>query len=436
MSFGKNKSGWIFVWVLCLFPVVLWFFAPSMTSRFGDAKQIFSSFGKLTALVGVSMYSVTLFLSARLKVFEKYFSGLSEVYERHSQLGQLALILLMFHPLLLLPQYTSSFSEAVRFLLPGKNFALNLGIFSLGLMLFLIFITLYLRPKYNIWKWTHKFLGFAFFLGSFHVWLIPSDTSRFLPLRIYILGLAAFGLLAFFYRTVLGKFLVSKYRYVVSNINKLNDLIVEITLKPLAATMKFIPGQFMFIQFLDPNVGTESHPFSIVSGSGESALKIAVKNLGDYTSKLVDNLGTNSVALIEGPFGVFSYKNAVNKSQVWIAGGVGITPFISMAKSIFLADHDYEIDLFYCFKSAGEDIYVKDLQQIAEGSGGHLRLHIFCSDVKGRIDADYIAADVAGGLVDKDIFMCAPPPMIHALKDRFMALGLPENCVHSEEFNF
>jgi len=83
MSSTNQQTGWIFVWIVCLFPIVLWFFAPASVPRFNSIPSTLLSISKLAALVGTSMFALTLFLSARIKIFEKFFNGLNQVYERH-----------------------------------------------------------------------------------------------------------------------------------------------------------------------------------------------------------------------------------------------------------------------------------------------------------------------------------------------------------------
>ncbi len=427
--------GWGMVGGLSFFPVLLWAMQTSLLARFGmDFDGFMLSLGQIAALVGTAMFALSLILSGRFKFMEKYFGGLNGVYERHGQLGQVALMLLLLHPLLILFQYTDSFYDAIRFLTPGTNLYYNFGVFSLGLMIFLIVLTLYLRPKYNIWIWTHKFLGLAFFLGALHVWFIPSDTSRYLPLRVYMLGLAGLGLLVFLYKTIFGKFLVSKLKYEIVALNKLNNVVLEIVLKPTNSALKFSSGQFVFIQFLNVSIGSESHPFSIVSSPSDDLLKIAVKNLGDFTSRL-DCLSVGTEALVEGPFGMFSYKNSTNKNQVWIAGGVGITPFVSMARTIML-DDETKIDLLYCVKNNDEALYLNDLQQIALESNGKFALNLFCSDIKGRVNIEGIKANISGKLEEKDFYICASPVMIQSLAKQLVQNGVLAKNIHSEEFNF
>ena len=427
---SQLNHAWLTIVVLAIIPIGLWFLAPPSLPRFSSLLAIASSFGQLTALVGMALFSISLILSGRFIFLDKYFKGLNNVYAKHSLIGQWAFILFLIHPLLLIFKCAGgSLAGAVYFFSLSSDLPKNLGIMSLGLMVLLIVLTLYLRPKYNLWKITHKFFGLAFFLGSLHALLIPSDISRYAPLKFYMFSLAFLGVTVFVYRTILGKYLVKKYSYIIESVVLLNDKVWEISLKPQTKKLKFRAGQFIFISFIDPSISKESHPFTISSRPEDDLLKITVKGLGDYTNKMV-NLKPGSIAKVEGPFGSFSHQNAVYKNQIWIAGGIGITPFLSMAQSL-QKDDDYSIDLFYCLKNDSESIYLDFLRSL----NPKLKVHLFCYDKSGYLNADTIN-NVSGALAEKDIFICAPMSMIESLKQQIVGLGVDKKLIHSEEFNF
>jgi len=429
----KKYSGIFIIALLALTPVVLWFNMP--VERFVSLAAGLTDIGRLAGLVGASLFAVNLILSSHLHILEKFFNGLNKVYIKHALVGKIAVFLLVLHPLFLLGRYgRGSFSGALNFFSIGSFLPKTYGQVSLMILILLITLTLWLRPKYNIWKITHKFMGFAFFLASLHVYFIPSDVARYMPLRVYMLSLAGLGLAAFLYHTVFGWFLIRKYKYKISEVKVLSDIIYEINMEPINKTMKFKPGQFIFINFLDKNIGREGHPFSTTSAPNENKLSILVKNLGDHTAKL-KNILPGTMAKIEGPFGVFDYKVAKNKNQIWIAGGIGIAPFLSMAKSLTKED-GYKIDLYYCVKNVGEAVYLGLLENISMSLSNNFKVITVYSDEGYRIDADFIQK-TSGRLSNaNDIFLCAPPPMIRALKEQFAAKGISKNLMHSEEFNF
>jgi predicted ferric reductase len=348
-------------------------------------------------------------------------------------MGQIALILLLLHPLFLIPKYSGSLSYAASFLLPGQDWSINFGILALWTMLFLIILTLYFKPKYDLWKYTHKFLGLALFLAAFHVWLIPSDTSNYLPLKLYILTVIALGLITFLYRSIFGSIFIKKSPYVVERVIKLNDKINEIRMKPLAEPLTYTPGQFVFLEFqYGKGVTNESHPFSLTSNPDEDYLSVSIKNLGDFTSE-VGEITPQTKVKVEGPFGRFSYKNANYKDQIWIAGGIGITPFISMAKSLE-KETDFHIDLIYCVNNESEAVYLDYLTALAERKSGIFRLTAFYSNQRGYINANDII-NLTLGIENKDIFLCSPPGMISALRKQLLEAGADVKLIHSEEFS-
>lgn len=425
MIFSKQNLGIFFI--LSIQIIALFLLVPNLSF---SENNLILFFGKLFGIIGMSLFATSLILSARYRFLENIFFGLNKVYERHGQIGKIAFYLMLLHPFFIFYSYFGNFDfkQFLNFIKPGpNNFAIGLGTIGLILIIILISLTIYFRPKYHIWKKTHKFMGLAFFFGGLHAFLVPSDIANFLPLKIYMLTLSGVAIFSYLYHTVLGFVTTKKYKYIVSEVLDLGENIIEVKLKPVKDKIDFISGQFAFISFLDKNIGKESHPFSFSSKEDNDQISFTIKNLGDYTSQ-IKNLKIGTGALIEGPFGKFSYKEAVNKKQIWIAGGIGITPFLSMAKSIN-PQSDYEIDLYYCVRNEKEAVYLKELLSI-ENSKVKVISHF--SDNIGFINSNFIKEN--SGLEEKSIFICSPVPMIKALKNQFKKEG-KLNFIHSEEFS-
>jgi hypothetical protein len=151
-----------------------------------------TSIGQLTALVGMIVFAWSLILSTRIKLFEDYFKGMNGVYIAHHLLGGISFILLMIHPISLALTYLPiSYRATALFLLPHEDWTVNLGIASLLCMMALLILTYYVEIPYHFWKFTHKFLGLAFFIGGLH-----SFFTVFLPVFPFFL----FSLLTYFLR--------------------------------------------------------------------------------------------------------------------------------------------------------------------------------------------------------------------------------------------
>lgn len=427
----KNNIGILAIIVLAGIPLLLWVGMRPPTDRFADFMTSMRSMAQLAGLIGMVLFAVNLILSARLKYLENYFGGLNRIYIIHHLTGGLAFSLLLVHPLFsairLIPV---SLSFASALLVPNlNNLPVAYGIMALAIMVLTLFFTFYFRPKYQIWRGLHKYLGLAFFLAGLHVFFIPSDVSSNPLLRFYILTISTVALLFFAYFTLFGKHLVKKYEYKVISVEKLNEKVIELSLRPLAEKIISSPGQFAFFKFYSEKISEEEHPFSISSNPIDRFLRLTVKNLGDFTAQL-KQLEVGAKATVEGPYGKFSYKNARYEKQIWVAGGIGITPFLSMFPDI--RDNKYSVNLVYVLAKESEAVHLTEMILHAE-KNKNFSVSTFDSSKQGRITAEIISR-YFGDLSNTSIFLCGPPAMMKSLREQFMALGVVNNNIHSEEF--
>ena len=404
-SIASDVGPWVIV-ILVLVPIL--FLNTSLPFSWLGLSRIFG-------LAGSVLLSINFILALRSRRLERFFGGLNKLYVTHHLVGAWAFIFLLFHPVAL---FLAGYSITPSLSRPAELF----GIWALVILSILLITTLFLHLPYHIWRFTHQWIGAALLLATLHVYLIPSDVTVNLPLRIYILGLAALGLAAYTYRTLLGRWLVKKTPYTVHIVEVLNNQVTLVTLKPVKNTINFHSGQFIFIDVRSLGLSRESHPFSLAGDPTASTLRIAAKSSGDYTETL-KHLKVGSTVNIEGPFGGFLYQQARYKSQIWIAGGIGITPFLSMSAD--LAHHpDYQAALYYVVSTPDEALF----------SPPNVQLHVHLSKTQGRLTADKIATDYPD-FKKRDIFICGPPPMMKSLRKQFNKLGVKNSRIHTEEFS-
>lgn len=446
----NQYSGWFLITLLTLIPVVRWFQINSADLAFSSGFTFFSMVGRIAGLVGMVLYSINFILSTRLKFLEHLFGGLNRVYLAHHTVGGLALVVLLAHPIALSFRYVpNQMREAAEFLLPDVSapidWAVNYGFVAFTGMVFLLILTFFVKLPYQLWLFTHKFLGLAFLFGGLHVMLIPSDTSSDTFMRWYILGMAVIGIAAFTYRTLLSRIFVRREEYIVKRVENPADKVVHIVLQPSQKIISYQPGQFIFISFKQDGISSEAHPFSISSAPSTDfrdpdsiELTVTVKALGDYTSKLM-KLKPGTVAQVEGAFGRFTNTRYPEPKQIWIAGGIGVTPFLSMAKSLVKQQkkrkQTYEIHMFYVVRNLSELVEHDILQQLADVKGLKFHYYTYISDYQKRmISADYIS-NAVGGLEKSDIFICGPPPMMTSMKHQFIDFQVKKRKIHTEEFS-
>jgi predicted ferric reductase len=423
MFFTKWR-GWFAIFLILLIPVVLWYRQASIAS----SVFLFTNIGQVLGLVGLTCFALTLALNTRWKFLEELFNGLDKLYLAHHIMGTLTLTILLFHPLSLVISYLSvSVGSAANFLITGLGLATDMGKIALSLMILFLILTLFVNLPYHIWKFTHQFLGVSFAFASLHMFLIVSDVSYNYPLRLFMFGIIFLGLYAYLYRMFLHKFLLPKYLFTVSSVKNLNGEINEIILVPEQKNIDFNPGQFVFARFKNKHTGNEQHPFSITSRRGSKTLELAIESLGDFTSKL-KFLNKGDRVVVEGPYGKFA-SDATSRPSIWIAGGIGITPFVSLARSFSNQNPTY---LFYSAKEDSDFIYKNEFQKIAK-ENDKLKLIFWNSGERGHLTAEQIKNKV-GEITKYSFYLCGPWKMMMSIKKSLKEMHVKDHDIHYEEF--
>ncbi len=424
--------GYVTMVILMVIPLGLIAVYLPVIYSFSDFASIMTAGAKITAFAGLVLFSIDILLSTRLPWLDHLFGGLDKVYHIHHYTGLLAFILLVLHPLFLAARLlTFSLTASLLFFLPEWDFGVDIGKLSLALMAGILVITLYLRLKYHHTKRIHQLFGIPFFIGGAHGLLAGSVIAAIPLLRYYIVALVGVTVVSWVHTTLLDNPLVVKGTYQVLTVQSLHSDISEITLTPIENPINFIPGQFILIRFDQPELG-ESHPFSLTAPSTHPNLSIAVKAVGDFTTA-IQQVQEGARAIIEGPYGGFSYLHARSKHQVWVAGGIGITPFLSMARTLRKThDSTYHIDLYYSCRNKDEAVFLTELGEIATEIPNLQVISIF-TDNEGYLTAERIA-QTSGGFQGKEVFLCGPKPMMSSLTAQFTHFGVPRHRIHSEEF--
>jgi predicted ferric reductase len=212
--------------------------------------------------------------------------------------------------------------------------------------------------------------------------------------------------------------------------------VIEVTLAPVGERVRFRAGQFIFISFGGDGFSEEWHPFSVSSAETSGNLMIDVKSLGAYTEALTRLLPSmvGMTARVEGAYGRFTYRNFANMNQIWIAGGIGVTPFLSMAQT--LGPEAYNIDLYYSVKTASELVDLDTLarHQSLKPNQVFRTFPYITETYKAHLNAEVLAKN-SGDLTQRDFLLCGPPNMMQAIRKQLMGLGVRERQIHSEEFS-
>lgn len=139
-------------------------------------------------------------------------------------------------------------------------------------------------------------------------------------------------------------------------------------------------------------------------------------------------------ATVTGPYGMFDYTLG-GPRQIWVAGGIGVAPFLSWLTSLHSAD-DYSIDLFYSSRSKSNAVYLEELREAERRLSPVLRLHPTFTDADGRLTGNKIVAATEPVGPTTQVFLCGPVAMVDDLTHDFRRHGTPKDYIHSEHFSF
>ncbi len=404
-------------------------------NRVNGLENPLRSLGSVAGLNGVVFLSLNIILAARYKFLEKIFTGLDKLYRIHIATGITSYFLVFLHPLLIALS-SDTLSTFFTFFIPNSNYPLfrNVGIIAFWIITILVFSAGVKKINYLLWKRIHQLMGPVFLLIALHSILADASVANFTLMSVWILGIISFALFSFIYKVFLYYHFGPVYLYKIKKINVLPELF-DLYMTPVSNRLVFKPGQFAFLSFINSNgVNKEPHPYTFASNPLNKDIRICIKKLGDWSHTL-EALAVGDKVKLFGPYGAF-YSNQLRKSkrQVWIAGGIGITPFLSMAESEITTKSYETITLVYSDNTSNEAVFAKEVESFQQKSN-NIKACVHISNEQGYLTADFIK-EQAKTFEDTVFLLCGPAPMTNALKKQLLSQGVKESDIVFEYFNF
>lgn len=398
--------------------------------------------GKVFGLLAATLVLLQFSLSAKLKLLDRVY-GLHRTLLAHRVLGLFAAVLASLHPMFLFAPEDKGLG-AVRLAiwpeLVGVVLLIGLwGAVSMGLW------RVFLGIRYQAWYRFHRVGMFgAVVLVAVHVLSVTDSLRHGWPLYalIVVLGLYAALLL---WTQVIKPLLLKKRRYSVAEVTPAGRDTYAVALTPdNGKVFGYAPGQFAFVTFHSRALPLERHPWTISSTpTRPQTLIFTIKCSGDFTA-LIGRLKPGDTAVIDGPYGLFSYlayDGNPNRELVMVAGGVGITPMLSMLRYMVDVDVGRKVTLIWSNKTEADILCGQELEEI-EGNLSNLTIHHILSEQKhykgrtGRLNVDMLKELLEGCSRKAAIFVCGPPPMMDAVCRDLKRIGFSASHVHTERFSY
>lgn len=427
----NSKKGLLFYTFFFVVTTLLWLLAKYDQREFLSVEVWNRYVVQICGLLGITFLTLNFVLATRIRFIENWFGGLDRLFQYHKQSGRIGFVLIWAHPFFQIVKSLTDISLIKLYFLPTGTLEYALGILALYTFTLLIILTVVVKLPYHIWKYTHKLMIVAYILAGLHTYLIKSDVSDYMALRIWVLGLVVLGTASYIYREFIYETFGPSYDYIVEKVNTINA-ITEVYLKPVGKKMNFESGQFAFFSFKNSDkVTAEYHPYSMSSNPKGEQLRISAKVLGDHTQMLKD-LKPGIKTKVIGAYGRFNQKFVPQKQkEVWLAGGIGVTPFLSMLNNI---DSKKEIVFIYACKNQDEAVYENEIKEKVKNNS-NVKAFFHYSDLDKYLTAEKIKNMVNFELNDDvNILICGPKAMMKSLKKQFKSIGINNKNIIFEDF--
>jgi predicted ferric reductase len=391
--------------------------------------------GELAGVCSVYLMAVAMVLAARPRWLEIWFGGVDAIYLWHKRVAYVSFALLFPH-WLVTGKGVPAITRADQ-LTPATQDAALLGQVSLLALIILVLVSIprigkIVRLSYERWLFLHRLTGLFLAMGLVHGLILDKVIAGSGILYASYLVIAVAGIVAYAYDELFMRARAPRADYTVATVERPSSDIVDVRLSARGEGIKVTPGQFVFLHVRDGK-GWHEHPFSVAGTSRDRSLRLTIRVAGRDTARLHADLTTGAPATVTGPYGAFDHTLG-GRHQIWIAGGVGISPFLSWLPTLDAADL-VRVDLFYTVPFPSDAVYVPELQEAAARLP-NLHVHPVCSRVDGRLTATGVAAAVGGLAPDTHVFLCGPPGLVEDLSRGLRRLGVPRSHTHTEHFAF
>ncbi|MDD3517456.1 MAG: ferric reductase-like transmembrane domain-containing protein [Chromatiales bacterium] len=396
----------------------------------------------LSGLLSIALMSLAMFLSTRPAWLETPLGGMDRVYRTHKWAGILGGSFAIVH--WLVEEVVGDILKAMvgregripkeqftGFLDVMRDLAKDMGEWAFYLVLAMLAITLWKRFPYKPWRILHQAMPVLYLMLALHAAMLAPTDYWTRPVGILIALLGAAGIYGALYSLV-GR--IGRTRQVSGTVTVIGQPAPDVLTVSCQLDNNWRghrPGQFAFITF-DEKEG--AHPFTIASADrGDRSISFQIKALGDYTRTLGKRLKVGHAVKVEGPYGRFDMaRQDSSAQQIWIAGGIGVTPFLAWLDSLQQTPSQVSADLHYCTRDRANDPFVARLEASCAALPG-ISLHVHGAQQGETLSAADVASTQTGSR-RSEIWFCGPQGLAESLRKGLHATLGEKFRFHQEAF--
>ncbi|MCG3268142.1 ferric reductase-like transmembrane domain-containing protein [Yoonia sp. I 8.24] len=439
----------ITLWVILVGLSALWLFANLPFPEELNFIALRNLLVQYSGVLSIGAMSVAMILATRMHWVEPWLNGLDKSYRLHKWLGIAALTTSVVHwvaakgPKWMVswgimgtpergqrPEGIPDLGAIQTFFNSQRGTAETLGEWAFYGAGILIILALIKRFPYKIFVSTHMLIAIAYLVLVFHAAVLMDFDFWTQPVggvvALLMIGGVVSGVLSLTRQ-------IGRNRLVPGTISRIRTFtemrVTEIEIHMDEGWKGHEAGQFSFVTF-DRREG--KHPFTMASAWDPATRNIMFisKGLGDYTNFLPEKLTVGGEAKVEGPYGRFTF-HCTKERQIWIAGGIGITPFIARMKQMAMTPGTKTIDLIHSIN----EIAPEALELLkADAAAAGVTLHLVVDSKDGPLTGARLR-EMVPNWQSSSVWFCGPAGFGQALRKDLVAEGLASGAFHQELFN-
>ncbi|CAN5874821.1 ferredoxin reductase family protein [soil metagenome] len=424
---------WIAVYLaLAVAPLVLAVVGPLPAPR-----PFLVEFGVGLGFVGMGVLALQFVTTGRFRSIAPIF-GADVVLQFHRQAGVVAFALVLAHPAVLVatdPNYLEFFD-------PRVNLLRAIALIAVIPALVLLLVTSLWRERvglsYEWWRLVHGGLSLVVvFIGMVH----GIQVSEYLG-PIWKQGLWAGALVGLMYLVVHSRVirpnLMKRRPYRVVEMREETPDTWTMTVEPEGHVgMRFAAGQFAWMTVDDSPYSLQQHPFSFSSSARDDTLGFTANAVGDFTAAWKD-FEPGRLLYLEGPYGGF-VLDPDSEGAVFIVGGIGVTPAMSILRTMRDNNDERPVLLFYGNETPEEITFADELSDL-EADLELVVIHALgdppdgWTGEEGYIDADMLQRRLPPDSRNYEYFICGPKPMMDITETALREMGVSWRQIYTERF--
>lgn len=436
MKYGLLRSLiWIALFlILALFPLMIALLGPLPPGR-----VFLEEFGLMLGFLGLGILCLQCVITGRFHWFGAGF-GFDNLLQFHKQTGIFALILVFAHPIAMFVADVGY----LEFYDPRVNFPRAVALAFVSVAIVVLIASSLWRVTFGLtyerWRLVHGLLSLAIiFLGLGHVVMVEHYTEPFWR-KAALAGFSGAGMYLIVHSRVVRPWLMRRHPYRITEVRpEPNDswtLVIEPDGHP---GLTYRAGQFVWITVGDSPYSMQQHPFSLASSPESGVIELTMKELGDFTG-CAKHIEPGTRAWLEGPYGSFRFDAEALPGAVLIAGGVGITPIMSLLRS---ARDRRDASRYFLFfgNTAWEDIlFREELEEMAS----ILRLtvvHVLTDPPEdwngetGYIDREVLLRHLPAERPGFRYYICGPGALLDSAEEILRKEGVRATSIFTERFD-